>query len=300
MGAVSALRTTGGALARNPVVFVGAFLVALLSILTQVPQFAAQTLSSPVVSLLVSLLVPILAFFLTPFLVAGLLGMATEAVVGETSLWTFIQVGKARYVTLLLATLLYTVLSIVFAIGFLIVGFIVVVAVGVGFGGGDPGIAALAVIALVVLALVVAFLLFMFFLQFYGVAIVVEEAGIVDSFKRSYRVVRRNLLSTLGYNVIAFLVLLLVAIPAFAVVAGTLVVTGGVPSAPTPPTPAGAPAEGFDLPLATIAVGVLGLFVVQTLTSAINRTYSVAFYRDRRGLDGIRADSQEPSQQPGD
>jgi hypothetical protein len=281
MGAVSALRTTGSALARNPVVFVGTFLLAIVQTLAQVPQFAAQTLANPGVSVLISLLTPIVVFLLTPFLLAGVLGMAAEAVDGGTSLGTFVGVGKARYVALLLATLLYTVLSVVIAIVLVIAIAVVVLVFGVTTGGGgDPSLAIAAVIALVVLALVVGFLLFVFFLQFYAVAVVVDEADVTGSFRRSYRVVRRNLLSTLGYNVLSALVSLLVALPFLAVVAGVVVLTGSVPSAPPTTTPA--EATNLDFSPLVIAAGAVGFVLVQLLTSAITRTYSVAFYRDRR------------------
>ena len=300
MGAVSALRTTGGALSRNPIVFVGALLVALLSTASQLPQFAGPALESPAISLLASLLVPILSFFLAPFLLGGLLGMADEAVAGETSLGTFVRVGKARYVTLLLATLLYTVLSFALLIGLGIVAAIVVAVVGVSFGGGggDPSLAVVAAIALVVLALVVVFLLFAFFLQFYTVAAVVEEAGVTECFTRSYRLVRQNLLSTLGYDLLTLLVWLLVTIPIFIVfVAAILVAGSGIPSTPTPPSPGTPPAAGFDPSLAVIVAGFVGLLVLQVLTSAITRTYGVAFYRDRRGFEE-ETESDEPSQRP--
>jgi hypothetical protein len=282
MGAVSALRTTGGALARNPVVFVGTFLVAIAQTLAQAPQFAAQTLANPGISVLVGLLAPIVVFFLTPFLLAGVLGMASEAVGGGTSLGTFVGVGKSRYVALLLATLLYTVLSVVIAVALVIVVVIVVLVFGAttGGGGGDPNLAIAAVIALVVLTLVVGFLLFVFFLQFYAVAVVVDEAGVTESFTRSYRLVRRNILSTLGYNVLSTLVSVLVTLPFLAVAAGAVVLTGSVPSAPPAMTPGAS--MGFDLSPPVIATGAVGLVLVQLLTSAITRTYSVAFYRDRR------------------
>ncbi len=293
MGAVSALRTTGGALAHNPVVFVGTFLVAIVQALAQAPQLAARTFANPGVSLLVSVLAPIVVFFLTPFLLAGVLGMAEEAVGGGTSLGTFVRVGKSRYVALLLATLLYAVLSFVIAIALIIVVAIVVLVFGVttGGGGGDPNLAIAAAIALVVLALVVGFLLFVFFLQFYAVAVVVDEAGITESFTRSYRLVRRNILSTLGYNVLSALVSVLVALPFLAVAAGAVVLTGSVPSMPPATTPSAS--MGFDPSPLVIAVGAVGLVLVQLLTSAITRTYSVAFYRDRRpASDGSAAGTE--------
>lgn len=282
MGAISALRTTGSALARNPVVFVGTFLLAIVQTLAQVPQFAAQTLASPGVSILISLLAPIVVFLLTPFLLAGVLGMAEEAVGGGTSLGTFVGVGKSRYVALLLATLLYTVLSVAIAVALVIVVAIVVLVFGVatGGGGGGPNLAITAVIALVVLALVTGFLLFVFFLQFYAVAVVVDEADVTGSFRRSYRLVRRNLLSTLGYNVLSALVSALVALPFLAIAAGVVVLTGNVPSALPTATPDAV--AHLDLSPLVVAAGAVGFVLVQLLTSAITRTYSVAFYRDRR------------------
>lgn len=300
MGAISSLRTTGGALARNPVVFVGALLVALLSVLVQVPQFAGQAIGSPALSILLSVLVPALSFFISPFLVGGLLGMANEAVAGETSLGAFVRAGKARYVTLLLSTLLYTVVLFALFIGLAIIAAIVVLVAGVSLGGagGDPSAVIGIAILLAVLVLLLVFLLVVFFVQFYTVAVVVEDAGVVECFKRSYRLVRENLLSTLGYNLLSVFITLVVAVPILIVVAVALLVVGGFPSAPATPGPAAAPTAGFDFPLATIAVGAVGFFAIQILNSAITQTYSVAFYRDRRRLDSVPEDTDAPSQEP--
>lgn len=312
MGAISALRTTGGALSRNRVIFVATFIVALFSVLALSLWFAAQILFEPLVSLLAILLGSVVFFFIPPFLVGGILGMASEAVSGMTSLGTFVRVGKARYVTLLLANLLYGVLVFALYIVFFIIGAIAALVVfGVAFassggGGGHIGITAIVVFVLVVLILYLLFFLFIFFVQFFSVAVVVDEAGVTESFSRSYRLVRQNLLSTLGYMLLRFVVAIAILIPSAIVLGLVVFATGGLPTPPmTSPQAPGAPpfGGGFDISTAVLAAFAIGFLVLQTILSAVMTTYAVAFYRDRRAPDRDESEpenAQGPNQQPGD
>ncbi len=295
MGAISALRTTGGALARNPIIFVGTFIVALVGVLIQAPRYVVQ---APLVSVLVGLLGSIALFFVSPFLLGGILGMATEAITDRTSLGTFVRVGKTRYVTLLLATLLYGLLVFALLIAFAVIG--VIAAVVFGFvlagSGGDPGVGALVALALVVLALLVAFFLFYFFFQFFSVAVVVDEASVAGSFSQSYRLVRRNLLSTLGYVVLRLVLGVLILVPFLVVLVLVLVfATAGILH---PPSPApGTSFDGFGFSTVALVVVAVGFFVLQTVLSAIMSTYAVAFYRDRRAPNSAASESQRPQRQ---
>jgi hypothetical protein len=291
MGAVSSLRTAGGALARNPVILAGTFLGAAFG----VGQFAAQGLEIPFLGPLLGLV----SFLVSPFLAAGVFGMADEAVDGNTSFGTFLRVGRARYLPYLLASLLYAVLAGVVAFALvLVVAIVVLVGIGVGMGAaGNPeaigalGTATVVGIALVVLVAVLLFVLFVFFLQFFGVAIVVDRAGVAGCFGRSYRLVRRNLLGTLGYSVLRILVNVLALVP-FVVIAAVLFVAGGGgeviesldASVNGTNATTGAPFDATGPALSPVALtGIAIAFLVyQTLVSGYLQTYAVAFYRDRR------------------
>ena len=98
MAVLEALRETPSALLRNPVVLIPVAIIAVL----QIPQLVLQSVS-PLLSSLVSMGLSLLMIVFIPFLQGGLIGMSTEALDGHTSLETFVDVGKANYVRLLVA-----------------------------------------------------------------------------------------------------------------------------------------------------------------------------------------------------
>lgn len=304
MGAISAFRTTGGALSRNPVVFAGAFIFALVVILIGTTVSVIQFLSFPLVVLLASLLALVVLVFVIPFLRGGLLGMATEGVAGETSLGTFIRAGKDRYVSLLFASLLFIALEIALAVAYFILFGIVGVVVGAASGGGEPGL----VLTVAVLVLLLVFLFIFFLIQFFSVAVVVDEVGAIEGFVQSYRLVRRNLLSTVGYNLLSFLLTLVIAIPlaivffiVFALIVGVSLNVPETTPTPTTPNPFSSVEPGFFA--AILVVYVVACLAIRTPIKAITRTYAVSFYRDRRvpGRDESEPqNTQGPNQQPGD
>jgi len=137
-----------------------------------------------------------------PFFHGGLIAMADEALDGRTALQTFVDDGKANYVSLLVAYL--ALMAVNFALG--MVAFFVALFGGIFvLGGGgleSASLAVLAAIGIVVAIVVLLYLLVLFFLQFYGQAIVLEDMGAVDGLKHSASVVRHHLVSTLGYSVL--------------------------------------------------------------------------------------------------
>jgi hypothetical protein len=282
MPAIESLRTAGGALSRNPVLFVGGLCYALLL----VPQQALQFAGVPFVPLLLQ----VVTFFVTPFVLAGVIGMALEGIGGDTSLDCLLDVGRERYVSLLLASLVAFGIEFTFGVLFVVVAIVATLA---GAGGGFGGATSLVVVAVVAL-LVIAYLVVRFLIQFYPVVVVVDGADAVDGITGSVDFVRDNPLSALGYTVVAVAVGWLASLPATGVLAYQ-VLTGGGPGAEAEPataTPfgansgAGPPPElgemlgaGFGLSPVE-AVGLAALSAVLTaLAFAFTQTYATAFYR---------------------
>ncbi len=261
MGAISAGRQAVGAVTRNPILIVATVLLGVI----QLPQLFVQSAGSAAI-VIASGLLSVLFLVLYPFLFGGIIGMGNEAVKGKTSLGTFVSAGKANYVSLLGAFFILLGLGAVYVIGLFIVG-----AVG-GFAavsaGGDAlgGVAFLGVIAVVLVAVLLYFVLF-FFIQFFGQAIVIDDVGAVDGFRRSIGAVRGHKLSTLGYSLVVALIGGVFGV--FGAVFGLL----GMPQA----------TGGFPTPSLGVVVVAAVVFVVLTgIVGAFSMTYGVAFYRDIR------------------
>jgi len=269
MAVLQALRRSGAALGRNPVVLAVAALLAL----AQVPQFAAQWLG-PLVSAVVSLAFSVLLIVVLPFVQGGLVAMADEALDGTTSLSTLVDAGKTNYVTLLGAYAL--VLAVNLVLGFLLVIPLVFGLVGIFAIGSSAGLGVLAVIGGFVALVGLAYLVGYFFVQFYAHAIVLDDQGMVDGFRHSVGLVRGNLVPTAGYTLV-----LVVLGGLFGAVVGV----GSVFVAPQP-TMSGAEAAALPLPdLSTsvrITIGVV-MFAVTALASGFFLVFSVAFYREIGG-----------------
>ena len=269
MAAIEALQAALGALRRNPVLFLGGLLIGLLTF----PQVVLQFMQVP----LVPTALTAVTFFVTPFLLAGLLGMADEALVGPTDLGTLTEVGRDRYVSLLLGNLVQFAISLVFGIALLIAVIGGAITVGASAGGipSSIGSGAFVAVAIAVLLLVLAFVLVFFFIQFFAVAIVVDEEGPIEGFTASYRVVRHNLLSALGYSVIVFVIGVVTMLP---VTGFTLYRTFESMNATAPgEAAAAANSLGLSAPEA-VAIGLVSLAMTVLLTT-FQQTYAVAFYR---------------------
>ncbi|MFB6168555.1 MAG: hypothetical protein ABEJ43_06880 [Haloferacaceae archaeon] len=288
MTALQSLRRAAGTLAGSPVLFVGgvatAAVVAPQTALSFVGNFGGEPLGG-LAGLLGSAL-SILTFFVTPLIVAGTLGMAREALdEGRTSLDTFTGVARDRYVSLLLGFLLRVGLSlalglvaaiVVFA-GLVVLLFVVGVGASVGAGGGPGaildavGVGALALGALVLLVAALVFYVPLFFVQFFHVSVVTERAGAVDAFKRSFRAVRQNLLSSLGFTAVNFLVGVLPTAPLFAWV--------GLRLWERVQSPGFTPTGGFTLFSTTEVLALTAVVLVaQVVVATFQYTYATAFY----------------------
>jgi len=249
MGVLQALQRTPGALKRAPGLLVPQLIVFVLLL----PQLLLQS-AAPLLSSLVSLGVSGIFLVVTPFIQGGMFGMADEALRGRSSLSRFFADGKSNYVQLLIAYVLLLVVNGVLGVVAVFAG------VGALLGHGTTGLVLLAVVAVVGLL----YLLVTFFVQFYGQAIVVDGESAIAAFTRSYRVVRANLLGTIGYLVVAVLV---------GGVAGGLY--GGLSVLAMPD------AAAYGLPaLSTPMLVVVGLLaaVVGSVVSAFSLTFSVAVY----------------------
>jgi hypothetical protein len=260
MAVLNALRRTPGALQRNPVLFVPV----LVLMLFQVPQLVLQSIS-PLLASVVSLGLSLVFVFVMPFFQAGIIGMADEALDGRTSLECFLREGKDNYVSVLVAYLVLVAVN--FAIGF--AAFIVAIPIGFAVFSdlhGGVGIAVLAVAGLIAVVVVLAYLLFVFFIQFYGQAIVIDDLGAVDGLKHSYAVVRRNLVSALGYSALVG-ILGGLAGGVFAI-ASMLVSPQSTALLSLPRLPV----------VATVGVALL-VVVLGALFGGFFGVYSVAFYR---------------------
>lgn len=271
MGAISSLSTASRTLKRNGVLFAAAFVVMLIN---AVPSGFSAVLP-PTEAGILSFLLSGVSLVVMPFLMGGLLSMAYEGLDGVTRFETFVEGGKDNYLRLLGAMVLFAVLfgavATIVALGTAVV-FVFVLGMNAAGAGGSvvaPS-AGLAVIALVGLLGVLAVALPMFFFQFYAPAVVVSDLGVVASFKRSAALVRRNLVSTLGYTAIAIAVGLVAGVAALGVS-----MVAGLGSYGT--TGLSSPEFGVGVVAGIIVVSA----VVSTVVSAFGPVYQVAFYDDR-------------------
>ncbi|EMA50561.1 DUF7847 domain-containing protein [Halococcus thailandensis] len=261
MGAISAGRRSIAAVIRNPILVV----VALVLGLVQLPQLFMQSVDSPTI-VIVSGLLSLLLLVLYPFFFGGIIGMGNEAVTGTTSLGTFVRAGKANYVSMLGALLIMMGLGVVYVIALFLIGAIGGFAVVSASGDASGGAAILTIAAVVLVAFLLYFVLF-FFIQFFGQAIVIDDLGAVDGFKRSVGAVRGHKLSTLGYMLVVMLISgVFGAFGAVLGLVGAFPATGGVQTSS----------------LGVIAVAAVVFLVLTGVVGAFSMTYGVAFYRDIR------------------
>lgn len=246
MSTIDALNESFSVVKRNPILLVAGLVTStVLGVLGLIP-----------------LIGPIVSIFVAPFLIGGLLGMASKALDGSTDLGEFLAAGKEHYLKILGATLI---LGVAYLGGMIAIAvptaFIGTFSMGMGSGStagfGGFGTAVLVMLALLFLAvLVVGFLL-----QFYTVAIVVGGANATGSFAQSYRVVRENLAGTLAYVALRIALGVAIAVPA---VLGVVV--------------------GSALGDSSGSLAVMAFFGVFTLIfalvgTAVIPTFQAAFYR---------------------
>ncbi|HKJ57867.1 MAG TPA: hypothetical protein VKA37_01470 [Halobacteriales archaeon] len=259
MVVLAALRSALAGLARNPVLFAVAGVMALF----QLPQLAAQALE-PLLASALSLVFSLASIVVVPFFQAGFIGMADEAIDGHTRAGRFLAAGREHFVSMLIAYVLLFAVLFVFWIVALVGGFVFFAfALGVdGPGLSNPAVVATGVLLAAAVALV--YLGTLFFVQFYGQAIVIDGRSPVDGFRRSVGLVRRNVVPTLGYSVLAGLL---------GATFGGAVAVASLFLSPRQAEVLALPALS---PGAAVAVGVV---VVSALVSGFLLTFSVAFYR---------------------
>lgn len=243
MAVRSALRRSPGAVARNP-----ALLAPILgTVLVQLPTVALQSVT-PLLASAGSLVTSLVLVAAVPFLQAGLLAMADEALEGSTSLATFVDAGRRYYAPVLVAYLV--VLGVNAAVGVVVVvlaGVGGAIALGTGLAGASlPVVAAIGVLVAVV---AVGYLAAILLVQFYGQAIVLDGRGGVDGLARSVAVVRANPRGSIGYGIVAGLLGGTVG-----VVAGVGSAVASVGAAPWGAGGPGSSAAGASLPV-VVAVG---------------------------------------------
>ncbi|MUW15631.1 hypothetical protein GJ633_14080 [Halorubrum sp. CBA1125] len=281
MGALQSLRPAVGGIVRNPVLV----LVAALFGVAQIPNLLVQP-TAPMLATAISLVTTGVLVFVLPFFQGGVIGMADEAIGGKTGLDTLVREGKANYISLLLGYFALLALNLIFGFLAFFGGFIVLIggafgqggvaeggSAGAGSGSASAGMGGfgfdpttLAIVAVVAIVLLLAYLLVTFLIQFYAHAVVLDDAELVDGFRRSVGLVRRNLLSTLGYTV-----LLTVGGAVLGLLAAGASIASGAGTVPIESLPEP------SLPL--MAAGTVVYLVLTGVLGAFYATYSVAFYR---------------------
>ena len=263
MAALSSLIESFGVLRRNPKLFAVGLLVAIIVL----PQTAVSMISG-----LLAIPIQAVTFFIMPLVLGGLLGMSYEGRVRPTDFGTFKQIGKDRYVSILAGRLLHWVIGVTFsvasaAVAFFMVGFTIASATS----GAESIVQSLGVITLVVFAVIfVLFLLVMLFLDLFPAAIVADNVGAVEGFKRSFSLITGNFIPALGYGFVNLLVNFLTAVPILYLVFFVFLGVGE------------AALGGQGTTLLGIG-GVLGYFVVATtVLMPFRGAYMMCFYHNHR------------------
>lgn len=292
MGAISALGDAADALQRKPVLLAGALVVAGVEV---VVVGGASAVAFGAAGGLVPDAVPYPGLWLVagyllvePLLAGGFLGLADEAVAGETTLAAFRSHAVANYGSLLAARLVVAVVAAVVA------GFAVAAAVALGvsmapepgsgptmhdpLAGAIPLLASALVVVLVVGPVVVVGHVL---LQFYPAGVVLGDAGPLASFGYSVRLVRAHPFAALGYTLVALVGGWLLA-TATGVLAGPVTGGSGVGGWLLPLGGLSPLVGGGLSPFGGVA-GVLVSVVVASVAGAVRvallRTYYVAFVR---------------------
>lgn len=260
MALLSALRRTPSALVRNPVVFVPILVLSAL----QTPQLLLQS-RAPLLASAISLVLSAVYLVAVPFVHAGLIGMADEALDGRTSLSTFVAEGKANFIQVFLVYL--AVVAVNFVFGLVVIFGALLAAVSLYPGGGTPSTPVLAGLGIVGGGFLLAYLLLAFFIQFYAQAIVVDDCDAVESIRRSVSLVRSNLVSVVGYSLLV------------AVLAGGFGLVGAAASLLSQPDGPAMPVVS-GLPSVPVVAVALVIVVGGTLFGGFLGVFSVSYYRE--------------------
>ncbi|WP_137286966.1 DUF7847 domain-containing protein [Halorussus salinisoli] len=265
MGVVSSLSVAVEMLKRNPVLFVAGLVVALVNGVAAGGQMLSSGMTSVVWSF-GSFAIQLGSLFF----VAGAYGMAAEAIDGTTRLETFLSEGKDNFADALAATLLLVVAMVA---AFVVVAVVAMVAVVAVLAGGSGTGFSTEIFVLAMTGIYLLALLPLFFLQFYLPAVVVSDRTPADALKQSYRLVRHNLLSTLGFDAVVAAVMVVGSLPTIWLY--TEFTDSMAMGAATPTM----------YPYADLSPTVVGTYlaatvVLGTVTGTFFYAYQVAFYEE--------------------
>ena len=266
MSAIGSLSTAVSTLRANPIILLAGLAFVLVSEVVVLFE-------------LVNPLLPLLGYPLMilvyPFVLAGMIGLIDRSLDGRVSMDDFVDSGRSNYLSMLGASLLLAAIIVVVTVAITVVAVVVGAVAGgalLAGGGDDLGTGVLLVISLVVLfAAGLLFLVYMF-LQFFDTAIVVSGNDAVESISTSVGLVRRNLLSVVGYTILFGLVSFVPRIPdTVAYMLGS--------------TPELIDEVGFDIGLTSqqllgLSIGLSLVF--GTIALSLAYTYHVAYFRSIR------------------
>ena len=254
MGAVSTLKRTPKTLQNNPVIFAGVFVLIIVGAIGSI----VQTLNT------VGVLAFTAVFFLvTPFFSAGVISLIERSFTADASLSTILSKGREYYVTLLVATIFQ---GLLFGILGAIVGIVGVFAGIFAVAGLGPVGVGVVITGIILLVIFVPF----FFLQFFDLAVVVSDTSALDSFKRSYSIVRNNVRSVLGFSILVNLIGAITAIPSNWLLFGSPTTVEELQNTLVQ--------AGVSVPADGLLPYVIFFVVVGTVIRAVTLTYRVHFY----------------------
>ncbi|QCD66697.1 hypothetical protein GBQ70_13990 [Halomicrobium sp. ZPS1] len=261
-----ALSTGIDTLRRQPQIVAILFAFSLLSTGLSAVQFVNPLLAYPATGVV---------YLLLPFLVGGLVAYVAASMTDSPSFEQFLAAGRDHYVGLLLGGLLLGVVTLVVYVLVAIVFFVAVVLV---FGAAlNTGLGA-ATLSVVVLLSLVGFLVVLvpwFFSQFFPAAMVLDGDGVADSFRRSVSLVRSNAVSVVGFDLIAFVIGLLVQTPT------AFLFYSSFDSMALDARSRTGMVSVFDY-MSTTEVGLFlgSSLVISTVVGSIMYAYYVAYYRE--------------------
>lgn len=269
MAVLKALKRSPGAFWGNPVIALPIIALVLL----QTPSFAAEFLD-PFLAMVLSVGVSVIFVFLVPYFQGGVIGMADEALDESTSIGTFHTAGTSNYVSIFGAYLMLIAINVVLGIGILLV---IVLGLGAAYFGGNASVGGVSFVFLAAFGILVAlgYLLFNFFIQFYPQSIVIDDYGAIGGLKHSIGVVRRNVLASVGYSLVAGGIGI-----GFGILAGVISIFASPNSMATLATET-PPLTWF------IAFGIIG-GLLSVILGTFMAIFSVSFYRVITEEDGSK------------
>lgn len=267
--AIDALTDVGTFLKHNPVILAVGWVASVTilmanAVLGQIP-----------------LLGQLLSVFLGPVFLAGMLGTIYAGRDGSASTSDFVESLRSHYLRLLGGSLVVGGVMLVVGVGGLLATvFAMSFGSTTGRGTGPAAMVGAALIPLLAIGVVLG--LFYTVVQFFDVAIVVEDAGVVESFRRSVELLAAAPLSVLGYTVLRAVVGALFVFAPLVVVASAV---GGVVSAAS----AGSGLDGLlgAAGLAVVALLLVWFLVLLPLGQIVGLTYHVAYFNRHKALETI-------------